>query len=241
MRAERFDAIALNVASTAATASGRSARGPLGCQSSASGAVNVRYTQKHGSVPSSVPSTSASTNRGSDARLIVARASARGAAAARGRVKRRIGHLSVVERGLRRSAAARAWVLIAATWRGDGVASALACGHALLGSGGGSIDDSVGADCAADALLGGSCRARHLTAGAGFVRRRPRRRRRAWLGSQRQRERSVSKRCFRARAAARQACAQGCQSLFCRGTRPNQALPVEFANITWYPLRYEKK
>ena len=126
-----------------------------------------------------MPSTSASTNRGSDTRFIVARAS--GAAAARGRVERRIGHLSVVERGLRRSAAARAWVLIAATWHGDGVSSALACGHALLGSGGGSIDCGVSADCAVDALLGGSCRARHLTAGAGFVRRRPRRRRRAWL------------------------------------------------------------
>ena len=72
-------------------------------------------------------------------------------------------------------------MLIAATRRGDGVASALACGHALLGSGGGSIDDSVGADllrkrCAA----GSSCVARP-TAGSGFVRRRSRLRRRAWL------------------------------------------------------------
>ena len=45
VRAERCDAVVLNVASTAATASGRSARGPLGCQSSASGAVNVGYAQ----------------------------------------------------------------------------------------------------------------------------------------------------------------------------------------------------
>ena len=187
MRAERCDAVVLNIASTAATASGRSARGPLGCQSSASGAVNVRYTQKHGSVPSSVPSTSASTNRGSDARLIVARASARGAAAARGRVKRRIGHLSVVERGLRRSAAARAWVLIAATRRGDGVASALACGHALLGSGGGSIDDSVGAD-----LLRKRCGLVARGAPDGWVRRRAASAAASTsrlAGSQRQRER----------------------------------------------------
>ena len=153
VRAERCDAVVLNVASTAATASGRSARGSLGCQSSAPAVFNVGYPQKLGFVPS----TSASTNRGSDARLIVASASARGAAAARGRVERRIGHLSVVERGLRRSAAARAWVLIAATWRGDGVASALACGHALLGSGGGSIDDGVCTDLLRKRCAAGAC------------------------------------------------------------------------------------
>ena len=199
MRAERCDAVVLNVVSTAATASGRSARGPLGCQSSAPAVFNVGYPQKLGSVPS----TSASTNCGSDARLIVASASARGAAAARGRVERRIGHLSVVERGLRRSAAARAWVLIAATWRGDGVASALARGH---GSGGGSESATASVHglllrkcCAAC-----SCRARRAqqlapSSRVGLAPRRPRPRRRAALSDKGEQS---SNRCSPTRAVA---------------------------------------
>ena len=168
--------------------------------------MNVGYTQKLGSVPS----TSASTNRGSDTRLIVARASARGAAAARGRVERRIGHLSVVERGLRRSAAARAWVLIAATWRGDGVASALACGHALLGSGGGSIDGGGSADllrkrcCSA-----GSCCSRRASDSWGHLRKAAAGVDDVALGWLSEGESAVFKAVLRARAVARQACAQG--------------------------------
>ena len=165
----------------------------------------------------------------------------RGAAAARGHVARRIGHLSVVERGLRRSAAARAWVLIAATWRGDGIASALACGHALLGSGGGSIDDSVGADllrkrCAA----GSSCVARP-TAGSGFVRRRSRLRRRAWLAL-----RGRESECFKA-VLSRSCCGTtGLRTGLSELVLPWHATKSsvarrEFANFTWYLLRYEKK
>ena len=91
----------------------------------------------------------------------------RGAAAARGRVERRIGRLFVVALGLRRSAAARgrARVLIAATRRGDGVASALARGH---GSGGGSESATASARTfVEEALLRGLvCRARRPAARA---------------------------------------------------------------------------
>ena len=79
-------------------------------------------------------------------------------------------------------------------WRGDDVASALARGHAL-GSGGGSIDDGVCTDllrkrcCSA----GSCCSRRAPGSWSGFVRRRPRRRRRAWLGSQLKAGRAVLK------------------------------------------------
>ncbi len=52
VRAERCDAVALNVASTtAATTSGRTARGPLGHQSTAPAALNVGYPQTSGPCP----------------------------------------------------------------------------------------------------------------------------------------------------------------------------------------------
>ena len=69
-------------------------------------------------------------------------------------------------------------------WRGDDVASALARGHGLLGSGGGGIGDGVDADLVRKRCsVGRVSRASRPAAGSGFVRR-PRRRRRAWLGSQ---------------------------------------------------------
>jgi len=52
VRAERCDAVALNVASTtAATTSGRTARGPLGHQSTAPAALNIGYPQTSGPCP----------------------------------------------------------------------------------------------------------------------------------------------------------------------------------------------
>ena len=69
-------------------------------------------------------------------------------------------------------------------WRGDDVASALARGHGLLGSGCGGIDGGVDADLVRKRCsVGHVSRASRPAAGSGFVRR-PRRRRRAWLGSQ---------------------------------------------------------
>ena len=69
-------------------------------------------------------------------------------------------------------------------WRGDDVASALARGHGLLGSGCGGIDGGVDADLVRKRCsVGRVSRASRPAAGSGFVRR-PRRRRRAWLGSQ---------------------------------------------------------
>ena len=72
----------------------------------------------------------------------------------------------------------------AEAWRGDDVASALARGHGLLGSGCGGIDGGVDADLVRKRCsVGRVSRASRPAAGSGFVRR-PRRRRRAWLGSQ---------------------------------------------------------
>ena len=69
-------------------------------------------------------------------------------------------------------------------WRGDDVASALARGHGLLGSGGGGIGDGISADCVLRkrcCSAGSCCSRRAPTAGSGVVPRRPRRRRRARL------------------------------------------------------------
>ena len=78
-------------------------------------------------------------------------------------------------------------------WRGDDVASALARGHGLLGSGCGGIDGGVDADLVRKRCsVGRVSRASRPAAGSGFVRR-PRRRRRAWLGSQLKAGRAVLK------------------------------------------------
>ena len=75
----------------------------------------------------------------------------------------------------------RAGVVLRAAGSGDGVARLLARGH---GSGGGGIGDGVDADLVRKRCsVGRVSRASRPAAGSGFVRR-PRRRRRAWLGSQ---------------------------------------------------------
>ena len=121
---------------------------------------------------------------------------ARGAAAARGCVERRIGHLSAVERGLRRSAAARVWVLIAATWCGDGASRPplLVATPCLALAAAASTAASARTVLRKRCCSAGSCCSRRAPGSwSGFVRRRPRRRRRAWLGSQLKAGRAVLK------------------------------------------------
>ena len=118
-------------------------------------------------------------------------------------------------------------------WRGDDVASALARGHGLLGSGGGGIGDGVDAELVRKRCsVGRVSRASRPAAGSGFVRR-PRRRRRAWLGSQlRGRESSFQSGALRGTTGLRRA-ARACSiSQVCRGT-PTQsgALPVALYRI----------
>ncbi len=57
-------------------------------------------------------------------------------------------------------------------WRGDDVASALARGHALLGSGGGGIGDGISADCVLRkrCCSAGSCCSRRASDGWGRLR-----------------------------------------------------------------------
>ena len=70
----------------------------------------------------------------------------------------------------------------AEAWRGDDVASALARGHGLLGSGGGGIGDGVDADLLRKCCsVGSSCSRRVPGSWAGLAPRRPRPRRRAAL------------------------------------------------------------
>ena len=109
-------------------------------------------------------------------------------------------------------------------WRGDDVASALARGHGLLGSGGSGIGDGVDADLLRKCCSVGSCCSRR--APGSWVRLRA-----AAAASTtsclarpqlRGRESRLSKRCF----AWHDRLAQGCQSLFARAGLPWHADPI---------------
>ena len=108
-------------------------------------------------------------------------------------------------------------------WRGDDVASALARGHGLLGSGCGGIDGGVDADLVRKRCsVGRVSRASRPAAGSGFVRR-PRRRRRAWLGLSSEAERAVFQSgALRGTTGLRRAARACSLAQVCRGT-PNQS------------------
>jgi len=109
-------------------------------------------------------------------------------------------------------------------WRGDDVASALARGHGLLGSGGGGIGDGVDADLLRKCCSVGSCGSRRAPGSwSGFVLQRPRRRRRAWLGLSSEAERAVFQSgALRGTTGLRRAVLACSLAQVCRGT-PNQS------------------
>ena len=117
-------------------------------------------------------------------------------------------------------------------WRGDDVASALARGHGLLGSGGVGIGDGVGADlvrkplrgpCVARVAPGSSVRLRAAAAASTTsCLARP---------QLRGRESRLSKRCF----AWHDRLAQGCQSLFARAGLPWHAEPISALPVALLP------
>ena len=132
-------------------------------------------------------------------------------------------------------------MLIAATWCGDGVASALACGHALLGSGGGSESATASARTSVEEAAPRArraWRARRLgpaSCGGGRVVD-------VALGRLSEAERAQSsKRCF-ALVLWHDSLRTGLSELVLpwHATKSSVARR-EFANFTWYLLRYEKK
>ena len=119
-------------------------------------------------------------------------------------------------------------------WRGDDVASALARGHGLVGSGGGGIGDGVDADLLRKCCSVGSCGSRRAPGcWSGFVLQRPRRRRRAWLGLSSEAKRPVFQSgALRGTTGLRRAARACSLAQVCRGT-PTQsgALPVALLQV----------
>ena len=98
--------------------------------------------------------------------------------------------------------------------------------HRMLGFGGGGIDGGVSADCVLRkrCCSAGSCCSRRAPGSwSGFVRRRPRRRRRAWLGLSSEAERAVFQSgALRGTTGLRRAARACSLAQVCRGT-PNQS------------------
>ena len=98
--------------------------------------------------------------------------------------------------------------------------------HRMLGFGGGGIDRGVSADCVLRkrCCSAGSCCSRRAPGSwSGFVRRRPRRRRRAWLGLSSEAERAVFQSgALRGTTGLRRAARACSLAQVCRGT-PNQS------------------